>query len=133
MPIVEGGGGGSCEVLTERAVNPLGLIRKPHETQMMASALMEDPALLRRSNRSHTFALHHRQKESSLEKQSNESATLNRVKRDRSMIIRADKLVDDDGKKTNIVTMVKLIILKNLSAFKCLNIFRIVNERLLNA
>lgn len=73
---------------------------------MMAEALMEDPAFMRRPNRSYTFS-QFKQKETSYEKQTNESATLNRFKRDRSMIIRADKLVDKDGKKANIVTMVR--------------------------
>lgn len=75
---------------------------------MMSAALMDEPALLKRTNRSHSFAMQYRQKESSVEKQLNESAVLNRVRRDRSMIIRADKLVDADGKKSNIVTMVNL-------------------------
>lgn len=107
MPIVEGGGGGSCEVITTNvnAINPLNLSRRPlSNKQMMAEPLIDDPTLMKHpSNR---FAFSHKQKELSYEKQMNESATLNRFKRDRSMIIRADKLVDSDGKKTNIVTMV---------------------------
>lgn len=89
---------------------------------MMSQALMDEPALLRRTNRSHSFAMQYRQKESSVEKQLNESAVLNRVRRDRSMIIRADKLIDADGKKTNIVTMVNfytfLTIALDLNLFK---------------
>lgn len=106
--MVVGGGSGECKVLPSEAVNPLGLSLRPSENRMMAEALMEDPGLMKYANKSRTFALQYRQKESTFEKQANESATLNRVKRDRSMIIRADKLVDGDGKKTNIVTMVKL-------------------------
>lgn len=106
-PFVEGGGGGECEVLGN-AVNPLKLTRKPlTSSNMMAEALMDEPALLKRTNRSHTF-MQYRQKESSVEKQMNESVSvLNRVRRDRSMIIRADKLIDGDGKKSNTVTMVR--------------------------
>jgi integrin alpha 7 len=111
VPFVEGGGGGSCEVLTPKGVNPLNLMRRPVEVGMMSAALMEEPALLKRTNRSHSFALQYRQKESSVEKLMNESAVLNRVKRDRAMIIRADKLVDNDGKKNNIVTMVRFILI----------------------
>lgn len=108
VPFVEGGGGGECQVITPNSVNPLNLVRKPIEANMMSAALMDEPALLKRTNRSHSFAMQYRQKESSVEKQLNESAVLNRVRRDRSMIIRADKLVDADGKKSNIVTMVNL-------------------------
>lgn len=124
MPFVEGGGGGKCEVQKE-PVNPLNLSQRPLEaTKMMASALMEDPALLRRTNRSHTFTMSqslYRQKETSFEKQTNENASLNRFKRDRSMIIRADKLVDGDGKRTNIVTMVnyRIIIYSHSYTVNC--------------
>jgi hypothetical protein len=99
---------------------------------MMAEALMEDPALMRRANRSHTFALQYRQKETAYEKQTNESATLNRVKRDRSMIIRADKLVDGDGKKANIVTMVNHLINLRCDFLNLKTFFRTANEKLPN-
>ncbi|XP_070506868.1 integrin alpha-PS1 isoform X2 [Chironomus tepperi] len=105
-PIIEGAGGGVCSLVdSSNSINPLGLIRKPLDSVGMLSApLMEEPALMRRSNKSHNFAIY--QKSSTYEeKQSSESSVLNRVKRDRAMIIRADKLVDSDGKKTNIVTM----------------------------
>lgn len=73
---------------------------------MLAAPIMEEPALLRRTNKSSNFAIYQKTS-SSYEKESSESSVLNRVKRDRAMIIRADKLVDSDGKKTNIVTMVR--------------------------
>lgn len=116
-PIIEGAGGGVCSLAdSSNSINPLGLTRKPLDNAGMLSApLMDEPALLRRTNKSHNFAIY--QKSSTYEaKYSSESSVLNRVKRDRAMIIRADKLVDSDGKKTNIVTMViNSIQLKNSS------------------
>lgn len=105
-PIIEGAGGGICKLIdSSNPINPLKLSRKAQEIMSLHSApLTDEPLLLRRSNKSYNFAMY--QKSSSFEKQSNESSALNRVKRDRAMIIRADKLVDSDGKKTNIVTMV---------------------------
>lgn len=93
---------------------------------------MEEPALLRRTNKSHNFAIY--QKSSSYEeKHSNESSVLNRVKRDRAMIIRADKLVDSDGKKTNIVTMViNSIQIEKYKYINRMNIYRIAKEELPN-
>lgn len=111
-PIVEGAGGGDCVVYPNNSINPLNLSKRQLDANpMMAAALTEDPTLLKRVNKSQTFSMY-RQKltYSSEEKTSNEtSGHLNRVKRDRAMIIRADKLVDNDGKKSNIVTMVKLL------------------------
>ncbi|KAG5684851.1 hypothetical protein PVAND_014061 [Polypedilum vanderplanki] len=103
FPIIEGAQG-SC---TNLSINPLNLSKKP-STQKLA-ALIEEPALMRRpSNKSITFAAY-KQKisidSSSHEKQTSDNGALNRVKRDRAMIIRAEKLTDSDGKKTNIVTM----------------------------
>lgn len=79
----------------------------------MAPALTQDPALMKRLNRTHSFMEYREKSKSSFssneKKSSNEelsSVSNNRVKRDRSMIIRAEKLIDNDGKKTNIVSMV---------------------------
>lgn len=79
-------------------------------SSFIAPALMEDPALLKH-NRSRSF-VEYREKTSSMQqekKTASDESILNRVRRDHSMIIRAEKLIDKDGKKTNIVSMVKLI------------------------
>lgn len=118
LPIVEGNG--ECTV-SEKLVNPLNLKIKEQPASMMAPALMADPALLRtnRINKSHSFVeyrekMSQSEKSSSSEKKSsNDENVLNRVRRDRSMIIRAEKLIDKDGKKTNIVSMVSLVSLIN--------------------
>ena len=123
IPFIEGAGGGVCSLVdSSNSINPLGLTRKPLDSVGMLSApLMDEPALLRRSNKSYNFAIN--QKSSSYEeKHSSESTVLNRVKRDRAMIIRADKLVDSDGKKTNIVTMV----INSIQVEKYYNIYQII-------
>lgn len=87
-------------------MNPLKLKAYEEASSLTAPATLQDSTYMRRLNKSHTFT---REKSSlsSVEKKSSEENILNRVRRDRSMIIRADKLVDADGKKTNTVTMVK--------------------------
>lgn len=111
LPIIEGTGGGECTV-DDRLVNPLDLKIKEPEMAFMAASLREDPALMKRNNKSHSFAMEYSEKSShsisSDEKKfAKEESLLNRIKRDRSMIIRAEKLTDNDGKKTNIVSMVR--------------------------
>lgn len=111
LPIVEGNG--ECTV-SEKLVNPLNLQAKEQAASLTSAAMTQDTTLLRHSriNKSHSFS-EYREKASSAEKSSsgekkpsNEENVLNRVRRDRSMIIRAEKLIDKDGKKTNIVSMV---------------------------
>jgi hypothetical protein len=107
FPIIEGAQG-SC---SNHSINPLELTKKS-STQKLAALIEEpEPALMRRpANKSITFAAYKQkissESSSSHEKHASETGALNRVKRDRAMIIRAEKLIDSDGKKTNIVTMV---------------------------
>lgn len=110
IPIVEGSG--ECTV-ADRQVNPLDLkIKEPEMASFMAASLREDPALMKR-NKSHSYSVEYSEKSShsvSSEKIAKEENLLNRIKRDRSMIIRAEKLTDNDGKKTNIVSMVRILL-----------------------
>lgn len=113
IPFVEstGGSNGECSVKDPKLLNPLNLSNKLPNDSKISSALMEDPALVKRSNKSHTFAREYREKISSSysasEKKNNDEAILNRVRRDRAKIIKPEKLVDRDGKKSNIVSMVR--------------------------
>lgn len=106
---MESTGGGECEI-ADRYVNPLSLKAREEAANLMTANLSQDLSL-KRSNKSHSFAMEYRDKASSFssndKKSSSEENILNRVRRDRSMIIRAEKLIDKDGKKTNIVSMVK--------------------------
>lgn len=109
-PSVESTSGGECTI-SENLVNPLNLKAHAEAASLTAPVMLQDPAFIKRSNKSHTFAMEYREKSSSSfssneKKSSSDEILLNRVRRDRSMIIRADKLVDVDGKKTNTVTMV---------------------------
>ena len=110
MPIVEGTGGGECTV-SENLVNPLNVKIREEASSFMAPALTQDPALMKRQNKSHSFAEYREKSTSSFssneKKSSSEENVLNRIRRDRSMIIKAEKLIDKDGKKTNIVSMVR--------------------------
>lgn len=111
LPIVEGTGGGECTV-SDRLINPLKIKMKESITSFMAPALTQDPALIKRPNKSFAFTGYREKATSSFssyeKKSSSEENVLNRVRRDRSMIIRAEKLIDQDGKKSNIVSMVRI-------------------------
>lgn len=111
LPIVEGTGGGECTV-SDRLVNPLNIKAKESSSISMAAAMIEDPALMKRHNKSVAFTEYREKSASSFssyeKKTSSEENVLNRIRRDRSMIIRAEKLIDKDGKKSNIVSMVRI-------------------------
>lgn len=126
LPVVESTGGANGECTTETIhMNPLKLNYKPSNNSRMSAPLMEDPALVKRPNKSYAFAREYREKISSSyvsssdkKSSSGDEGILNRVKRDRAKIIKPEKLVDRDGKKSNIVSMVKT---------KCYNFFMIHN------
>lgn len=103
-PIIDGAGGGECVINPPSLVNPLQLPRR-----MDAMSLNEPAQLLDyRSmigNKSYHFEAASSEKNRIMYEKS-ESTSLNRVKRDRSVVIRAERLVDKDGKKTDIVNMV---------------------------
>lgn len=107
IPTVDSTGGGECTI-AERYVNPLKLKNKEKKLDsLIAPASMQEPALMKRSNRTHTFMEYREKSSSSQEKiTTNEAIVPNRVRRDQAMVIRAEKLIDQDGKKTNIVSMV---------------------------
>jgi integrin alpha 7 len=115
LPFVQSDGGarGECKLKGDALDNPLNLIYKPSNDSRIAAAFMEDPAIIDRSNKSQTFAREYREKisssySSSSEKKTHDGAILNRVRRDRAKIIKPEKLVDRDGKKSNIVSMVRI-------------------------
>lgn len=115
VPIVDSTTGGSCTI-SKDLVNPLKLKAFDEPSSLTAPATLQDPNFLRRSNKSHTFTRDKSSFSSAEKKSPSEENVLNRVRRDRSMIIRADKLIDADGKKTNTVTMVrKLSFINNFS------------------
>lgn len=89
------------------AINPLGL---PKRTNLMDFAnepaqLMDYRSYIAKMNKSQLLSAESSEKRSINAKQSSGSI-LNRVRRDHAVIIRAERLVDKDGKKTDIVKMV---------------------------
>lgn len=116
IPFIQSDGSatGECKLKDNALDNPLNLGSKPSNDSRMAASLQQDPALINRSNKSQTFAREYREKisssySSSSEKKNNhDEAILNRVRRDRAKIIKPEKLVDRDGKKTNFVSMVRV-------------------------
>ena len=84
-------------------MNPLNLKKK----SSVIGELMESPELSMRMsrNKSVTFSSEYN-KETYSKSSTSSSSVLNRVRRDRSMIIRAERLVDKDGKKHDVVHMV---------------------------
>ncbi|CRK96534.1 CLUMA_CG009900, isoform A, partial [Clunio marinus] len=106
MPIVESSTGGECEI-EDRFINPLKLEKKLQAENLMTAEMIDTSLSGKRLNKSHSY-IEYRDKSSfsSQEKKTvYEESSLNRVKRDRAMIIRAEKLTDSDGKSTNTVTM----------------------------
>jgi integrin alpha 7 len=95
---------GECTISKE-LVNPLKLTENKEPASLTAASYHIDPSFMKRTNKSYSFSEKKTSSISTSEKQTSETV-LNRVKRDRAMIIRADKLVDAEGKKTNTVTMV---------------------------
>lgn len=102
-PIIDGAGG-ECMITPSSLVNPLNL---PRRNDVLA---LDEPAELMdyRSifgNKSYHFVAASSEKNKLISEKS-PSNPLNRVKRDRAVVIRAERLVDKDGKKTDIVNMV---------------------------
>ena len=105
MPTIESTSSGECTV-SKQLVNPLNLQPQEEASSLRQKSYQQDASLVKNSNRSYSFALENRDKIYADKKISGESTAQNRVRRDRSMIIIADKFVDADGKKTNTVVMV---------------------------
>lgn len=103
-PIIEGGGGGECEVKANSVFNPLKLARRSKTSSDIPDLQPVKYSRLTNLNKTVTLIGESSDKSSTSEKLS--SNGLNRVKRDRAMIIRAERQVDKDGKKTEIVHMV---------------------------
>lgn len=103
-PIIEGVGG-DCSVDSLSFINPLNLPKKPLLMDVLGTEPTSDysRSITANNNKSHTvFA------ESSERTVSSKysSSPLNRVKRERNMLIKPERLIDAEGKKTDIVHMV---------------------------
>lgn len=104
---IENAGGGDCSIET---INPLSL---PKRTKLADYAnepaeLMDYRSFIARNNKSHSVLAESSEKKSTNIK-FDSGSSLNRIKRDRAVIIRAERLIDKDGKKQDIVNMVNII------------------------
>lgn len=106
-PIIEGGGEGSQCYIPPDSVNPLKLYNKPKMTGIFNSEAEYINTDLKKNNGSYNVVAESSEKMTASSLKSSGSH-LNRVKRDRAVLIRAESLVDKDGKKTEIVNMVSL-------------------------
>lgn len=104
VPKVNSTSGGECTI-SEKDVNPLNLTA--HDMASLTAPVMQPSNKKENQNKTSSSS------SGTEKKSSNEEIVSNRVRRDHSMIIKADKLVDADGKKTNIVVMVRRIIENN--------------------
>lgn len=107
-PIIEGAGGGECTASADSIFNPLKLQRRPKSIDAVSFGAPEQYRKVANFNRSVSVTGESSEK-MTLSKFSASTVNVNRVKRDRAMIIRAEQLVDKDGKKTDIVHMVRLV------------------------
>lgn len=127
---------GEC---TMDGINPLGLPKrpKPLDFENRPEELIDYRSYMAKRNKTHLFSAESSEKRSLNAKQSS-SSTLNRVRRDHAVIIRAERLVDKDGKKTDIVNMVNgaKLLFQQFFALKCFPLFffsRIVRKIRQNA
>lgn len=104
-PIIDGASGGVCAISPPSLVNPLKLPRKLNLLSPNEPAQLLDYRSIV-GNKSYHFVAASSEKNKLVSDKAS-SSSLNRVKRDRSMVIRAERLVDKDGKKTDIVNMVR--------------------------
>lgn len=102
--ILEGAGGGECTI---DSINPLALPKRPKLSDLSdePAELMDYRSYIAKLNKSQNVFAESSEKRTVVEKKESGSF-LNRFKRDHAMIIRAERLIDKDGKKTDIVNMV---------------------------
>ncbi len=108
LPTIDPPDGGVC-YLDENLINPLKLKSQPLTHDEVVSERQIAPAPYTRAhNKSQSYTMRYSEKSTYTKVTSEQSSSSNRVRRrrDQAMIIRAESLVDKDGKKTNIVTMV---------------------------
>lgn len=117
--ILESAGGGECFI---DPINPLKLPKRPK-----LSDLSDEPAELmdyrshiaKRSNKSHSLFAESSDKRATFVNKKESGSALNRFRRDSSSIIRAERLIDKNGKKKDIVNIVSIKDGKKTAACKC--------------
>lgn len=107
--IVIEGASGEC---TFDAVNPLNLPKRqsPLDQLQEPAELLDYKSYIAKKNKSQTLLAESSDSKRLLNSKTSGGNVLNRVKRDHAVIIRAERLVDKDGKHTSIVNMVRISI-----------------------
>ncbi|XP_055683424.1 integrin alpha-PS1 isoform X1 [Lutzomyia longipalpis] len=106
-PTIEGANGaGECFRLGDKVINPLGLKRRSQTLQrgFLEDELPPEPYIRRTHNKTAFYSAASYEK-ASMGSSKFESASANRVRRDHAVVIKADNLVDKDGKKSDVVHM----------------------------
>lgn len=98
---------GECSIEQGHQVNPLKLKRRLQQMNLAPMELIDYRSYFAKLNKSHSVLAEGSDKYSETGKPSGGSL-LNRVRRDHAMVIRAERLIDKDGKKTDIVNMVNI-------------------------
>lgn len=112
-PKIESAGGGECYV-KDNDVNPLRL--KKHFRKELDTLQPPEPMIRAPFNKSYTF-----NDNKEIESEIN---ILNRIKRDRSMVIKAESLRDSYGKRTDVVHLVSNPILVCVIFYLIINHFK---------
>lgn len=97
---------GDCKLEHPHQVNPLKLQRQSQHLNLAPMELIDYRSFFaKKDNKSHAVLGESSDKHKETGKPMGGSV-LNRVRRDHAMIIRAERLIDKDGKKTDVVNMV---------------------------
>lgn len=107
-PHIEGVSG-DCSAESLAFINPLKLSRRPLLMDVLGTEPTSEYSRSEMSSKNKSYSLYAESSEkSSHTKYSSGSSHLNRVRRERNMPIKSERLIDPDGKKTDIVHMVSV-------------------------
>lgn len=106
--IIEGAGNGECSL---EAINPLNLPKRPKLLDLAnePAELIDYRSYFAKFNKTRSVIAEssEKQRTDDIDNKLESGSVLNRIRRDHAVIIRAERLIDKDGKKTDIVNMVK--------------------------
>lgn len=104
-PHIEGVGG-DCSADSNAFINPLKLSRRPLLVDMLGTEPTSEYSRSEVTQKNKSYTMYVESSEKSSQTKYSSSSHLNRVRRERNMPIKSERLVDPDGKKTDIVHMV---------------------------
>lgn len=104
-PHIEGVGG-DCSADSMAFINPLKLSRRPLLMDVLGTEPTSEYSRSEGSQKNKSYSVFAESSEKSSQSKYSTSSHLNRVRRERNMPVKSERLVDSDGKKTDIVHMV---------------------------